>query len=136
MFSHKKTDWIHWDFVEDLEAQNKNPNVAVMLTGYGEINNLDFGFSGDCRAAVTFGTKTTIGGATFSADQQQKSVYLHELGHCIGALGDNNCPSRSCIMSYNTDYITKLELIKNDVATKYFCSQCQRQIKSRLNSWN
>jgi hypothetical protein len=75
------------------------------------------------------------GNVYFSHEFSMKGIYLHEVGHCLGAAGDANCPSTSCIMSKNTNAQEEWTMINQNNPSNFYCSQCTTQIKNRIKTY-
>lgn len=65
-------------------------------------------------------------------EQDKQYSYLHEIGHCLGARGDNSCPSQQCVMSYNYDPDALSQIFNSDINA--FCTKCQNEIKETLST--
>lgn len=56
---------------------------------------------------------------------------FHEIGHSLGARGDEECKSTSCVMSYATSWDTYFSLLENP-GENTFCAQCKNEIRENL----
>ena len=60
-----------------------------------------------------------------------KYAFFHELGHALGARGDDYCFSEECVMSYATD-ISMCVVLLNSLGSDTFCDACEMEIRSNV----
>ncbi len=123
-------------FREWLGSNSTNPHSAVLWTGCSDGQGVTY----LSRATIGIGENFTwndwSGVGSCTADEHTKYLYLHELGHTMGANGDSSCPAlQPCIMSYNTGWSDTFTLIRNNSADDYFCDQCKQQILNTISDY-
>ena len=110
------------------------PYISALFSGYNRCADTEGGGSMAWQHDCLMMNLTWQRWEEQTEIQMKQFDYLHEIGHCFGAQGDENCTTSSCIMSYN--YHLNLDDIKKifNSGKNAFCTQCENQINTNLST--
>lgn len=120
-YHHNNSLKIHSWFA--YEFNNPDADINLLWIGHKACEEVNIPWSSGTHITATLYNPLDSRFADYTA--------FHEIGHSLGAQGDTNCLSQSCLMAYTTPWSTLFSLLENP-GENTFCEKCKNEIRENL----
>ena len=140
---HHRSDSAALDYLHTIKGSEKTINM--LLSGY-----MPCSVKRDSNGNILGHATRLIGGIAWNytcvafypddnTNYTKPTTVLHEISHILGAVSQNNCPADTnhgdCVMSYNANETTLMNLWNSGEYRKLYCNACYNAIVNNMKQF-